>query len=307
MSFSQDIKNELCTAKYVCDKCHMAMLYGMLFGSRSVTQDAITINTECKAAADFFAEGIADRTGAIVTIHISEQKKKNYMYTVEVESQDDRDKVYMMFFINSVVDKNNIDFSDLGHPCCALAFLRGVFLVAGTMLDPKKEYHLEFNISHLSACVEIVGILDDFDIEFKITEKSNGFIAYAKESKQIEDTLTCMGAVRASLKLMNLKIEKDLRNKVNRRTNCETANIGKTVNASMVQIEKIEYIKNTMGFENISSELKAAAELRLSNPEASLTELCAIANEHSNTISKSGLNHRLRRLCSIADNHMKDV
>ena len=136
-------------------------------------------------------------------------------------------------------------------------------------------------------------------MEFKKTMRNKNFILYIKESNQIEDMLTYLGAVKSSIGLMNLKIEKELRNQVNRVTNCETANIGKTVNASMEQIEKITMIREKVGFEALPVELQDVAIMRLMNPEASLRELCLLCG---NTISRSGINHRLKKIMEFSDN-----
>ncbi len=300
MSYSQEIKNELCNAKHICSHCLDAMLYGMLLMSKGVTNHSISLNTENKAVADFFAFGIVEVTAAIVTVQSPDIKVRNKrpIYTITVEDQNDIQNIIDHFFEEGQVDKHSIQDNLLMDECCVRSFLRGAYCVCGAMINPIKEYHLEFSVMNQNVCEELIYILQNYDLDFKMTTRGKNFIAYIKESQQIEDALTCFGAIKSSMNLMNLMIEKELRNTVNRRTNCETANIDKTVNASMSQIANIELIMQKKGLDSLPIELKEVAILRLENPDMSLSELCALSNK---SISRSGLNHRLKKICSIAE------
>ncbi|MEG0894749.1 MAG: DNA-binding protein WhiA [Oscillospiraceae bacterium] len=183
--------------------------------------------------------------------------------------------------------------------CCKISYLRGVFIKFGSIANPQREYHLEICIDDENEANYIGNLFYEFDIDFKLTVRGKSFVLYLKDSRQIEDTLAVLGAVKASMEIMNLKIEKEIRNQANRATNCETANIDKAVNASLNQIEKINLIINKKGLEFLSDELKEIALLRLDNPDASLKDLCEI---NQNKLSKSGINHRLKKICDIADN-----
>lgn len=300
MTYSQQVKTELCETKSNCKECQKAMLYGMLLMCKGVTESGISMYTESRAVADFFAHGLVELTGCIVTVHQPDlrQRSKKPIYTIMVENEQDIQNILVLFFPNGIVDKRQISEEYLQKECCVISLLRGVYCVCGMMSDPKKEYHLEFNFSNEIICKEFINLLRAFELDYKMTTRNKNYIAYVKESQQIEDTLTCLGAVKCSMELMNLKIEKELRNAANRRTNCETANIDKTINAALSQIAKIEKIKAVKGLSWLTPELKEVAQLRLNNPEMSLSELCEISPF---TISRSGLNHRLKKLCNIAD------
>lgn len=300
MSYSQDTKAELCNAKLNCKHCQKAMLYGMLLMCKGVNSQAISVYTESKQVCDFLSFGIVEYTASIVTVVTPDIRVRNKrpLYTINVEDRTDIENIIECFFKDGQANKQHINDDLFFNECCAIAFLRGVFCICGTIINPQKEYHLEFCTSNKTICEELIYILSSFDLDFKMTTRGKNYIAYIKESQQIEDTLTCLGASKASIGLMNLKIEKELRNKVNRRTNCETANIEKTVNASYTQIQKIKLIQEKNEFDNLPIELKEVALLRLENPDSSLSELCKLAN---NNISRSGLNHRLKRLCNYAD------
>lgn len=299
MSFSQEVKNEICNAKQGCKSCYRAMIYGMLLCCRGIRENTITLNIENKAVVDFFTSNLIDLTGTIVTVISPDirNRTKRPIYTISIDDKNDVDKIIAYFF-GSIENKHRISDTDMSKNCCKVAFLRGIYLICGTMINPQKEYHFEFSLSSEKLCDQIFNILTEIGIDFKKTLRNKNFLLYIKESNQIEDMLTYLGAVKSSLALMNLKIEKELRNQANRVTNCETANIGKTVNASMSQIEKISMIKETIGFEGLPIELQDIAIMRLMNPEASLRELCLLCG---NTLTRSGLNHRLKRIIDIAD------
>lgn len=297
MTYSQQVKTEICNVKFVCKNCQRAFIYAMLLFSKTVSNELIILHTESKAVADNFANGIASLTDTIVTIHSPNirERAKRPMYVVTIENKQDVLKIVKSFGLS---DKDDINFSFVNSNCCKLSFLRGAYLTCGAMISPEKEYHLEFSLMNENLSFQLMDMLYEYELDFKLAARNKGYILYIKESQQLEDTLTCLGAGKASMELMNLKIEKELRNKVNRVTNCETANIGKTVNAAMGQIEKIEKIKNIKGLDFLTAELREVATLRIENPDSSLSELCSISQSK---ISRSGLNHRLKRLCNIAD------
>ncbi|MEG0693083.1 MAG: DNA-binding protein WhiA [Oscillospiraceae bacterium] len=300
MTFSQEIKNEICNAKLSCKSCQNAMIYGMLMCCRGIRENSITLNIENKTVVDFFTSHLIDLTETIVTVKSPDirNRTKRPIYTISIDDKNDVDKIISYFFI-SIDNKHSINETYIEKNCCKVAFLRGVYLICGTMINPQNEYHFEFNLSSEKLCDRILNILSGIGVEFKKILRNKNYILYIKESNQIEDMLTYLGAMKSSLNLMNLKIEKELRNQANRVTNCETANIGKTVNASMGQIEKISMIKEKVGFDALPVELQEIAIMRLMNPEASLRELCLLCG---NTISRSGLNHRLKKIIEFADN-----
>lgn len=185
----------------------------------------------------------------------------------------------------------------LKNTCCRRAYLRGAFICAGSMSNPKGGYHLEFVLELEKQASQLKEILNGFEVEAKITRRKKYFIVYIKEGAGIVDLLNIMGAHNALLKLENLRVEKEVRNFVNRQVNCEAANINKTITAAARQIEEIVYIKERRGFSMLPDNLRQIAEIRLEYPDASLQELGELLNP---PVGKSGVNHRLRKLSEIA-------
>lgn len=182
--------------------------------------------------------------------------------------------------------------------CCQRAFLRGAFLSVGSMSDPQKGYHLEFVCPNESKAQQLCSIMQDFDIDARIVLRKKYHVVYLKEGSSIVDLLNVCEAHVALMNFENLRILKEMRNSVNRRVNCETANITKTVNAATRQIEDIEYIRDHYGFQNLPDNLREMAEIRLEHPDAPLKELGSFLNP---PVGKSGVNHRLRKISEVAD------
>lgn len=186
----------------------------------------------------------------------------------------------------------------LEKPCCKRAFLRGLFMSCGSVTDPGRGYHLELVTGSYEFAVKIKEIISDFGLEAKITERKNSSVVYMKEGAAIVDFLNIIGAHLALMEFENVRILKEMRNSINRKVNCETANIKKTVSAASRQVEDIRYIYDTMGFGALTENLAETARLRLENPEVSLKELGEMLDP---PIGKSGVNHRLRKLSEIAE------
>ena len=184
------------------------------------------------------------------------------------------------------------------NSCCKRAFLRGAFLCAGSMSDPLKGYHLEFVCEFDTQARQLREILHSFEIEAKIVRRKKYYVVYLKEGAGIVDLLNVMGAHRSLMNLENLRIEKEMRNSINRQVNCETANITKTVNAASKQIEDILFLQRHVGLSGLPDNLRDMAEVRLSHPDSSLQELGGYLNP---PVGKSGVNHRLRKLSEMAD------
>ncbi len=186
----------------------------------------------------------------------------------------------------------------LKNSCCRRAFLRGAFLCVGSMSDPRKGYHLEFVCDYEPQAKQIQAAIHSFDIEAKVVRRKKYYVVYLKEGAGIVDLLNVMGAHLSLMNLENLRIEKEMRNSINRQVNCETANITKTVNAASKQIEDIRFIQKHVGLSGLPDNLREMALVRLSHPESSLQELGGYLNP---PVGKSGVNHRLRKLSEIAD------
>lgn len=184
------------------------------------------------------------------------------------------------------------------NTCCKRAFVRGLFLAAGSMSDPEKTYHYEIVFPDLERASQLQEIINSFLIDAKIVLRKKYYVVYVKEGSQIVDLLNIMEAHTSLMDFENVRILKEMRNSINRQVNCEAANINKTVTAAAKQIDDILFIRDTIGFDNLTEGLEEIAELRISYPESSLKELGAMLNP---PIGKSGVNHRLKKLCSIAD------
>jgi len=182
--------------------------------------------------------------------------------------------------------------------CCIRAYLRGAFLGGGSVSNPGKAYHLEFVTGSSQHAEDLKALINGFGLNSKIVERKGNCVVYVKEGEHIVDLLNIMGAYNALLKFENTRIYKDMRNNVNRIVNCETANLTKTINASVKQIENIEYIRDTIGLNSLPPNLREIAELRLNYPDASLKELGQMLTP---TLGKSGINHRLRRIEELAE------
>lgn len=183
------------------------------------------------------------------------------------------------------------------NACCRRAFLRGAFLSTGSMSDPAKSYHLEFACIDERKAKQLQEMMSGFGIESKIILRKKYYVVYLKEGSGIVDLLNVCEAPVSLMNMENLRILKEMRNSVNRRVNCETANIAKTVNAAARQVGDIEYLRIYYGFQNLPPALREMAEVRLENPDASLKELGEYFNP---PIGKSGVNHRLRKLSELA-------
>ncbi len=184
------------------------------------------------------------------------------------------------------------------NTCCKRAFLRDSFLCLGSISDPNKGYHLEYVCDKEDQAQALKEMIESFDIEARIVRRKKYFVLYVKEGAGIVDLLNIMEAPVSLMNLENLRIVKEMRNSINRRVNCEVANITKTVNAAAKQIEDITYLKEHYGFDNLQQGLRDMAEVRLENPEASLLELGRLLDP---PVGKSGVNHRLRKLSELAD------
>ena len=182
--------------------------------------------------------------------------------------------------------------------CCKRAYIRGAFIASGSMSDPDKSYHFEIVCGTLKQAEYLRNMINSFEMDAKIVKRKKSYVVYLKEGSQIVDILNIMEAHVALLELENVRIMKEMRNTVNRKVNCETANINKTVSASVRQMEDIIYIRDNIGFDKLPDGLKDVALTRLTYPDATLKELGGLLE---NPIGKSGVNHRLRKLSEIAE------
>ena len=186
----------------------------------------------------------------------------------------------------------------LEKTCCKRAFIRGAFMASGSMTDPNKAYHFEIVCRTPEQAERLQELMKEFETEPKVVERKNYYVVYLKEGSQIVDMLNVMEAYVSLMNLENVRILKEMRNTVNRKVNCETANISKTVNAAVKQISDIELIRDTEGLDSLPLPLREMAQVRLEYPEAPLKDLGQYMDP---PVGKSGINHRLRKLASVAD------
>ena len=302
MSFSSDIKEELCgNFDELTQDERKNILYGLMLFGREFSKNKMFLQTEKKFIANYYAMLCSSLINIIIEIrqHKSKKNETRSLYTVSVEGEDQRKQVLEFFLHNKSINNNiplKINFFNLKNNKDRGLFLRGVFLTCGTMINPEKEYHLEFVIQSKELCYSLKQMLDKFDIKNKIISRYNMYVLYVKESEGIEDFLTLIGAIKASFSMMDIKILKGIKNQVNRLTNCETANIYKTVDAASKQIKSINRIVNKKGWDYFPDDLRELAQLRLNNQDLSLRELGELLEQ---PLTRSGVNHRIKRIMDL--------
>lgn len=291
MSFSQDVKNELLKIEYENSCCEKSLLYGMLIFGKSFSQYGISMQTENRDISELYKSLLKKYCNVGCAVKVSPKARS---YSVLIENKSDCDKI-LGAFGHSMGGSLKINHANFDCPTCINAFLAGTFLSCGTISDPKKDYHLEFTVPYMNLAKSLVTFLEETELSPKQSNRKGYNIVYFKGSESIEDCLYLMGASSAMFEMMNVEIIKNIRNKANRTANCETANIDKTVKASLVQIDAIEKIESTKGLDYLNNDLREMAVLRKDNPEASLAELSRLSG-----MSRSGVNHRLKKIVEIA-------
>jgi DNA-binding protein WhiA len=226
--------------------------------------------------------------------------KKNNIYMVRIPYQYQEILQQLKIAEFGVQYREDIDPELITKGCCKRAYLRGAFLAAGSVNDPESNsYHLEMSVGRKNMARSLLGLMNAFDLHAKLIERKKEYVVYVKEGDKIVEFLNVIGAHQALLRFEDVRILKGMRNQVNRLVNCETANLNKTIHAAVRQIENIRLVEQIIGLENLPPHLKEVAELRLKHPEINLKELGTLL---SGSVSKSGVNHRLRKLDQIAEN-----
>ncbi len=307
MSFSSEVKKEICKNDVVDRDSLKAELYGMLLFSKIFSAEKITFTTEniyaCKRLIMLLQNMYMPIIEKQTALRIKNSDSR--LYKVTLVNSDECKKIYEDF---GYLEKNvtlRINRSNLSVEELYPSFLRGVFLCCGSISDPMKSYHAEFCVPHKNLSVDLCKLLSeihDCDFTPKTIIRSGNYIVYFKGSEQICDLLTYIGAPISAMEIMGTKAVKQVRNNVNRRINGEVANITKIAGASAKQLEAIEKIKLTVGLESLPDDLREIAALRIENPEMSLRDL---GLNLSPPISRSGANHRMQRLMEYAE--IKDV
>ncbi|MEY8394086.1 DNA-binding protein WhiA [Lachnospiraceae bacterium 45-P1] len=309
MSFSSHIKEELSRQLSPARHCQIAEISAILSlcGRIQISGDdrySIKIHTENVTVARkcFTLLKKTFNIGTDISIRRNSHLGKNRIYSVCVKQHEDALRVLKATKLLSEDGEIGENLSVVGNvvvqnPCCRRAFLRGAFLASGSISDPEKFYHLEIVCATEAKAKQIRSIMATFNMEAKIVIRKRYFVVYIKEGNQIVDMLNVMEAHLSLMEFENIRILKEMRGNVNRQVNCETANINKTVSAALKQVDDIVYIRDTIGFESLPPGLLQIARARLEKPEATLKEL---GEDLEPPVGKSGVNHRLRKLCDMA-------
>lgn len=297
MSFCSEVKNELAAIRPP-ECCKRPLIYGFMLFGRSFSFKKISMQTGNSAMAQLYAGLIKSIFG--VTAEITCGGSVRPTYIARVASEADRLKI-LACYDYGIADKL-INNDIITRECCFQSFIRGAFLSCGNINDPQKEYRAEFSVRSEKLADEFSVLLSGYGISLKKAKRQNVTVLYTKESACIEDLLTLMGVPHRTLDIMDTKILKSVKNNINRRSNCDNANISKTVEASIKQRRAIDYLKQHGILESLPAELISAADLRQNNPDSTLAELCRLSEE---LLTVSGLNHRLKRLMEIYESVKK--
>lgn len=294
MSFSSDVKAELARQCSKSRHCQLAELAGMLELEGVVEKEHLAL--ELKLASDNelltqkFQMLIRQAFGFEVKQGLNERQSREILQALHWNRVMQEE---------IPLEKQRTDGLLVQRICCKRAFIRGAFMAAGSISDPNKSYHFEIVCHTMEQAMQLQQLIGSFDADAKIVERKERFVLYLKEGSQIVDMLNVMEAYVALMQLENVRILKEMRNSVNRKVNCETANINKTVNAAVKQLEDIRKIQSVIGFDDLPGPLAEMAQVRLEHPEATLKELGTFLDP---PVGKSGVNHRLRKLAEMAEN-----
>ena len=288
MSFSSEVKEELSEQIASGRHCRLAETAAILSlcGKIVITENdryCVKIQTENLAVARKYFTLLRKTFSIEMNVSTRQSRNPRGSLSYEVTSFGGLEPVKHMLVQNQ---------------CCRRAYIRGAFLASGSLSDPEKGYHFEIVCSGEEKADELREMLASFGIDARITLRKRSYVLYVKEGSQIADLLNVMEAHVALMKFENVRILKEMRNSVNRQVNCETANLNKTVSAAVKQIEDIQFIQRTIGFDELPENLAEIAVLRLEQPETTLKELGQMLTP---PVGKSGVNHRLRKLSMIAE------
>lgn len=310
MSFSSKTKSELARIypeEQCCKLSELAAIIRMngaihLIGYKKFNLKITTENPSTARKIFSYIKDLFDIHTEVMVRRNSRLKKNNYYIMVVTHAMGSDVMLKKVGILKEYHDSFDITYEvpkDLvTSRCCKRSYIRGAFLGTGSISAPEKNYHLEFVTNNLQHSEDLQDLINQFDLTAKIVERKGSYVVYLKEGDQVVDMLNIIGAHNALLDLENIRIYKQMRNDINRIVNCETANLSKTINASMKQVENIKYIKDTIGLNELPQTLRDIAEIRLNYEDASLKELGEMLNP---PVGKSGVNHRLRKIEEIAN------
>ena len=288
MSFSGKIKEELAQHYAKARHCNLAELSALVHMSGSFEKDGYG---RCILKLHTENDGVARKCFTLLG--------KTFNISTDIAIRRNTAKGSCSYYIRAKGEELlAVENVIVQAVCCKRAYIRGAFIASGSMSDPDKSYHFEIVCGTLKQAEYLRNMINSFEMDAKIVKRKKSYVVYLKEGSQIVDILSIMEAHVALLELENVRIMKEMRNTVNRKVNCETANINKTVSASVRQMEDIIYIRDNIGFDKLPDGLKDVALTRLTYPDATLKELGGLLE---NPIGKSGVNHRLRKLSEIAE------
>ena len=305
MSFASDTKKELTQVEGspCCERAELSAIVRMN-GTLSIRdrRSSLEVMTENAAIArriyTLFKQ-LYDIPGELL-VRRKMRLKKNNVYLVRIPGQGRELLKSLLIMGDDNAYKTGIDPQLIRSTCCARAYLRGAFLASGSVNHPDSaSYHLELSNLYQAHCEALCELCNRFNLNANWIKRKNGYVVYIKEGERITEFLNLIGAHQALLRFEDVRIVKDMRNSVNRIVNCETANLNKTISAAMQQVENIRLIEREMGIDQLPPRLRQIAELRLKHPDMSLKELGEQLS--GGKVSKSGVNHRLRKLNQIAD------
>ena len=296
MSFSSNVKAELCKDSLSKKSCAVAEGYGVLLYCNTFSSTEIRIITESRDFAARLPRLFKKAFGITFDQEPAAQDRGKLQFAIS--SVDKIAKIFETLQMDLKASLTlHVNFGMLEEEAECMAYLRGAFLAGGSVTDPAKRYHLEMTTSHYKVSRETCALLIECGFSPKELSRGGNNILYFKQSDYIEDFLTAIGAQVSAMGVMEAKVEKDLRNGVNRRVNCETANLTKVVDASMGQMAAIRALEEAGELDKLPGKLRETALLRRENPEATLQELAAMLNP---PITKSAINHRMRKLLELA-------
>ena len=295
MSFCTQVKQELCKLPPGRSCCAVAESYGVLLFCNTFSPTSIRIVTESRD----FAQRLPKLFQKAFSLKFDQTPETEQ--GKQIFSMDDPRKIHLIYDVFGLEAATTValqvNLGILEEDCCRVAFLRGAFMAGGSVTDPEKRYHLELATSHLRVSREVKHLMEEVGFAPKCVTRAGSHVLYFKQSDQIEDFLTTLGAPVCAMGIMEAKVEKDLRNGVNRRVNCETANLGKAVDAAQEQLAAIRRLKERGLYEELPQKLKETAQLRQDHPEATLLELSQMQDP---PVSKSAINHRMRKLMELS-------
>lgn len=303
MSFAGEVKKELSKADISIPSLRLSECYGLLLYSRVFSETEIKLKTEAMCVAERFSDHMSQLFGAIVEKKstLRATREDINLHSIKVLLESDCRRIYGYFGHSADSPNLRVNRGNIEDDRCISAFLRGVFLACGSVNDPQKNYHLEFCVPYKNLSTDLctlMGEITECNLTPRTTLRNGTHIVYFKDSEQITDLLTYMGASNSAMDIMNAKAYKQMRNITNRRINSELANISRTVEAGAKILSAIDVIEADRGLSSLPENLRVVAELKMENPELSLSALGNLLNP---PISRSGVNHRLNKLIELAE------